>query len=292
MDSANNYYCHACSVPVAALAEGDNISCPQCGGSFLEEIPRPQSAPVASANSDRNNAAANVNVDDDDDEGWEDCDDDEEEDGEEDEEDGDGGHEEGDDEQGNPDGQIYLGLNNILGELLHNVPEFQQLANLFGVGNNLFHVAGVGGGGAGGGFGGVLFPPVFNHPAFRAPHQQPGAGAQVFGDFAVGNLAELINGLNLMGNNPNANPPANAAYRSSLPVYVVTAGDVAAKVECAICMEALQYLERVSVLTCNHKFHPSCIKPWLEQHSSCPSCRFQLPKEGETWTRPPPEEIN
>lgn len=46
--------------------------------------------------------------------------------------------------------------------------------------------------------------------------------------------------------------------------------------ECVICMES-----RPSqlVLPCGHAFHPECIQPWLAEHSNCPTCRHQLPRE-------------
>ncbi|KAI3697351.1 hypothetical protein L6452_30310 [Arctium lappa] len=32
-------------------------------------------------------------------------------------------------------------------------------------------------------------------------------------------------------------------------------------------------------MPCKHKFHGESILPWLELHSSCPVCRYQLPSD-------------
>ncbi|KAL0589327.1 hypothetical protein ABG067_002546 [Albugo candida] len=46
---------------------------------------------------------------------------------------------------------------------------------------------------------------------------------------------------------------------------------------CVICMEAI---ETTSLeLPCKHQFHEHCIEPWLKMHSTCPTCRAQLPTE-------------
>ena len=40
-----------------------------------------------------------------------------------------------------------------------------------------------------------------------------------------------------------------------------------AEAEAAICMP------------CGHSYHLSCITPWLQEHNTCPTCRFELPVE-------------
>ncbi|KAM8770063.1 E3 ubiquitin-protein ligase DZIP3 isoform 1-T1 [Rhynchonycteris naso] len=49
---------------------------------------------------------------------------------------------------------------------------------------------------------------------------------------------------------------------------------------CVICHENLSP-ENLSVLPCAHKFHSQCIRPWLLQQGTCPTCRLHvlLPEE-------------
>ena len=47
--------------------------------------------------------------------------------------------------------------------------------------------------------------------------------------------------------------------------------------ECAICQEEFKTGETFVPLPCNdihpHKFHKDCIKPWLRNNNTCPTCR-------------------
>ena len=52
---------------------------------------------------------------------------------------------------------------------------------------------------------------------------------------------------------------------------------------CSICLSNLERKDTNPLsLPCAHIFHRSCAKPWLENHSSCPKCRFKCEwfKEG------------
>jgi E3 ubiquitin-protein ligase RNF115/126 len=48
---------------------------------------------------------------------------------------------------------------------------------------------------------------------------------------------------------------------------------------CSVCLENFEMGTEAKEMPCHHKFHSHCILPWLELHSSCPICRFQLPTE-------------
>ncbi|XP_015885138.3 putative RING-H2 finger protein ATL12 [Ziziphus jujuba] len=47
--------------------------------------------------------------------------------------------------------------------------------------------------------------------------------------------------------------------------------------ECAICISKFQETEILRLLpNCNHAFHIDCIDQWLENHSTCPLCRYKI----------------
>uniref|UniRef100_A0A452ZDL8 RING-type E3 ubiquitin transferase n=1 Tax=Aegilops tauschii subsp. strangulata TaxID=200361 RepID=A0A452ZDL8_AEGTS len=50
-------------------------------------------------------------------------------------------------------------------------------------------------------------------------------------------------------------------------------------VSCSVCLDDLDIGSQAKQLPCEHKFHSPCILPWLELHSSCPVCRFELPSD-------------
>ncbi|XP_023651731.1 E3 ubiquitin-protein ligase RNF128a isoform X1 [Paramormyrops kingsleyae] len=47
---------------------------------------------------------------------------------------------------------------------------------------------------------------------------------------------------------------------------------------CAVCIEAYKPGDVVSILTCNHFFHKTCIEPWLLEHRTCPMCKCDILK--------------
>jgi hypothetical protein len=50
---------------------------------------------------------------------------------------------------------------------------------------------------------------------------------------------------------------------------------------CVVCMEALAS-PCAELPSCGHQFHEHCIEPWLKMHSTCPTCRHQLPTDAYT----------
>lgn len=60
-------------------------------------------------------------------------------------------------------------------------------------------------------------------------------------------------------------------------VVLKVEGDIG---ECGICLETFKIGETFKCLPCsdtvNHKFHTSCIDPWLIDNTTCPTCRAEV----------------
>lgn len=102
-------------------------------------------------------------------------------------------------------------------------------------------------------------------------------------DYFVGSagLEQLIQ--QLAENDPNryGTPPAAKSAVASLPDVAVSADMMQADggAQCAVCMDDFQLGAAAKQLPCKHVFHKDCILPWLDLHSSCPVCRFELPTD-------------
>jgi E3 ubiquitin-protein ligase RNF115/126 len=72
----------------------------------------------------------------------------------------------------------------------------------------------------------------------------------------------------------NGTPPAKKEAVEALPTVKIEE-----VVSCSVCLDDLEVGSQAKQMPCEHKFHSSCILPWLELHSSCPVCRFELPSE-------------
>ncbi|KAF8036146.1 hypothetical protein BT93_C1984 [Corymbia citriodora subsp. variegata] len=84
-------------------------------------------------------------------------------------------------------------------------------------------------------------------------------------------------------------PPASKEVVAKLPV-VTLSEEILAKMgrdaECAICRENLVVNDEMQELPCKHTYHPPCLKPWLDEHNSCPICRHELQTDDhayESW---------
>ncbi|URE46372.1 E3 ubiquitin-protein ligase [Musa troglodytarum] len=77
--------------------------------------------------------------------------------------------------------------------------------------------------------------------------------------------------------NRHGTPPAQKAAVEAMPTVKIEES-----LSCLVCLEDFDISAEAREMPCKHKFHAGCILPWLELHSSCPICRFQMPTEEST----------
>ncbi|XP_039114803.1 E3 ubiquitin-protein ligase SIRP1-like [Dioscorea cayenensis subsp. rotundata] len=101
-----------------------------------------------------------------------------------------------------------------------------------------------------------------------------GFGASL-GDYFLGPGLDLLL-QHLAENDPNryGTPPAKKEAVEALPTVKIQENT-----SCSVCLEDLEIGAEVREMPCKHSFHNGCLVPWLELHSSCPVCRFQLPSD-------------
>lgn len=82
-------------------------------------------------------------------------------------------------------------------------------------------------------------------------------------------------------------PPASAQVVEQLPREKVSEENIS-RIRmcgpCVVCQEEYNAGDEIMSLSrdkdvCNHIFHVNCLLPWLNQHNSCPVCRFELPTD-------------
>ncbi|CAK7339064.1 unnamed protein product [Dovyalis caffra] len=93
------------------------------------------------------------------------------------------------------------------------------------------------------------------------------------GDYFIGPGLDLLL-QHLAENDPNryGTPPAQKEAIEALPTVTIKE-----PLQCSVCLDDFEVGTEAREMPCKHKFHSTCILPWLELHSSCPVCRHQLP---------------
>ncbi|XP_073100501.1 E3 ubiquitin-protein ligase SIRP1-like isoform X2 [Elaeis guineensis] len=101
-----------------------------------------------------------------------------------------------------------------------------------------------------------------------------GVGASL-GDYFVGPGLDLLL-QHLAENDPDryGTPPAQKEAVNALPTVKIEES-----MNCSVCLEDVVIGTEAKEMPCKHRFHSGCLFPWLELHSSCPVCRFQLPAD-------------
>ncbi|KAF3534849.1 hypothetical protein DY000_02038440 [Brassica cretica] len=100
------------------------------------------------------------------------------------------------------------------------------------------------------------------------------------GDNFVGTgLAHLLE--HLADNDPtrHGSLPARKEAVESLPTV-----KICETLQCSVCLDEFEKGSEAKEMPCKHKFHVGCIVPWLELHSSCPVCRYELPPDDERFS--------
>lgn len=102
---------------------------------------------------------------------------------------------------------------------------------------------------------------------------------------------EIENIINyIMQNDPNrfGTPPASKEVIDKLDTYAVT-NELLEKIgienNCVVCREVFEIGSIGIDLPCRHRFHKKCLLPWLQEHNSCPVCRFELPTDDEDYEK-------
>ncbi|XP_010534845.1 PREDICTED: E3 ubiquitin-protein ligase RING1-like [Tarenaya hassleriana] len=80
----------------------------------------------------------------------------------------------------------------------------------------------------------------------------------------------------LAENDPNryGTPPAQKEAVKALPWLKIEE-----TCQCSVCLDDFEIGTEAREMPCKHRFHNQCLLPWLELHSSCPVCRYQLPMD-------------
>lgn len=98
-------------------------------------------------------------------------------------------------------------------------------------------------------------------------------------DFFVGpGLDELIDQLSQHDN--RGPPPASQSSITAMPTIKINQRHLNGDSHCPVCKEKFELGSEAREMPCLHLYHSDCIVPWLEQHNSCPVCRFVLPPQG------------
>ncbi|KAL5834127.1 hypothetical protein ACOSQ3_017801 [Xanthoceras sorbifolium] len=95
------------------------------------------------------------------------------------------------------------------------------------------------------------------------------------GDYFIGPGLDLLL-QHLAENDPNryGTPPAQKEAVEAMPSVKIEE-----TLQCSVCLDDFEIGSEAKQMPCKHKFHSDCIFPWLELHSSCPVCRYQLPAD-------------
>ncbi|CAA7025377.1 unnamed protein product [Microthlaspi erraticum] len=101
------------------------------------------------------------------------------------------------------------------------------------------------------------------------------ASLSAIGDYFVGpGLDHLLEHLADNDSTRHGTLPARKEAVENLPTVKISE-----PLQCSVCLDDFEKGSEAKEMPCKHKFHVRCIVPWLELHSSCPVCRYELPPD-------------
>ena len=116
-------------------------------------------------------------------------------------------------------------------------------------------------------------------------HMMNPAGAPA-GDFVHSQeaLDQILSELMNQHQSGNAPGPASAEAIEALPKKPIDDKILggAAKADCSICMMETNKGDTITLLPCQHWFHPPCVEAWLKEHDTCPICREGIMPKNES----------
>ncbi|XP_010448279.1 PREDICTED: E3 ubiquitin-protein ligase RNF115-like [Camelina sativa] len=113
-------------------------------------------------------------------------------------------------------------------------------------------------------------------------HNRNNTSLSAIGDYFAGpSLDHLLE--HLADNDPirHGTLPARKEAVENLPTVKISE-----PLQCSICLDDFEKGSEAKEMPCKHKFHIRCIVPWLQLHSSCPVCRYELPPDDDTKVDP------
>jgi len=84
---------------------------------------------------------------------------------------------------------------------------------------------------------------------------------------------------------PRGPPPASKEFMDHLPEIIVGQMEIDCKTECSVCKDQFEFHEKALRLPCGHLYHRDCILPWLKDHNTCPTCRYELPTDNQDYEK-------
>jgi len=101
-------------------------------------------------------------------------------------------------------------------------------------------------------------------------------------------IENILNYIMSNDNNRYGSPPASQSEIKKLNKYTLTEeklNNFGTENTCSVCKEDFVIGNKMMDLPCKHYFHEECLMPWLNQHDSCPICRFELKTDDDDYEK-------